>query len=276
MPEGLARCKRRRPQGQEGRAQQGLERPLPAGEGAREGRRRLRDIEPVVPAAGRRPRRLRAGRGRRLGDLGPVPGRRRGRDRRAHARRRHRPRRQPPVLSRVAATSPTRIPTSSQAILGRSARSTAGCKANPERGRRAVLRRRSASRRRCSRWRVGAHGATACKPIDDDGGRPSSRRSPTRSSSLGLIPKPIKIADAVRKASSHERSGRDRRRRCWFLPTHGDGRYLGTAVGGRARSISPICARSPQAADGSAISACCCRPGGAARIPGSSPRRWRR
>ena len=60
------------------------------------------DIEPVFLRAGRRPRRLRARRGRCLGDLGPVPGRRRSRDRRAHAGRRHRPRREPPVLSRLA------------------------------------------------------------------------------------------------------------------------------------------------------------------------------
>ena len=93
---------RRRPQGQERRAQQGLERPLSSGQGAGEGGRRLCRHQDLVPAAGRCARRLREGRGRRLGDLGPVPRRGRGRDRRARARRRQRAGRQPPVLSRLA------------------------------------------------------------------------------------------------------------------------------------------------------------------------------
>ena len=47
------------------------------------------DIKTVVPAAGRRARRLREGRRRRLGHLGSVPGRCRGCDRRPRAHRRH-------------------------------------------------------------------------------------------------------------------------------------------------------------------------------------------
>ena len=47
--------------------------------------RRLFRHQDLVPAAGRCPRRVREGRGRRLGDLGPVPGRRRGRHRRARS-----------------------------------------------------------------------------------------------------------------------------------------------------------------------------------------------
>ena len=92
----------RRPQGQERRAQQGLERPLPPGQGARKRRARVRRHHRLVPAAGRRPRRVREGRGRRLGDLGALPRRGRGRDRRPPARRRHRPRQQSRVLSGLA------------------------------------------------------------------------------------------------------------------------------------------------------------------------------
>ena len=92
---------RRRPQGQEGRAQQGLERSLSAGSRAREGRPEIFRHRARVPRAGRCPRRLRARFGRCLGDLGPVPGRGGSRDRGAHARRRHGRRRQPPVLHLV-------------------------------------------------------------------------------------------------------------------------------------------------------------------------------
>ena len=114
VPEGQPAQVGRRPQGQEGRAEQGLQRPLSAGEGAGEGRRRtIPTSRPVVPAAGRCARRLREGRGRCLGDLGSVPGRGRGRDRRAHARRRHGHRRQPSVLSRRAVLRRSATPRSS-------------------------------------------------------------------------------------------------------------------------------------------------------------------
>ena len=35
----------------------------------------------------------------------------------------------------------------------------------------------------------------------------------------------------------------------WFLPTHGDGRYLGTSEGGRAPCAPAICTQIAQAAD---------------------------
>ena len=41
----------------------------------------------------------------------------------------------------------------------------------------------------------------------------------------------------------------------WFLPTHGDGRYLGTTTGGREVD-PPICGRSPRPPTSSAITAC--------------------
>ena len=55
-----------------------------------------------VPAAGRRPRRVRERQGRCLGDLGPVPGRRTGGDGRPHPDRRDRAGGQLPVLPGIA------------------------------------------------------------------------------------------------------------------------------------------------------------------------------
>ena len=74
--QGLADPRRCRAEGPQGRLQQGLERPVPAGQGTG-GRRHLHRHRAGLPAARRRPRR-RARLGRRLGDLGPVPGRRPG------------------------------------------------------------------------------------------------------------------------------------------------------------------------------------------------------
>ncbi len=74
-------------------------------EGAGESRRQILRDRAGVSGAGRCARGVRARRGRCLGDLGSVPGRRRSRHRRAHARRRHRPRRQLPVLFLVARSS---------------------------------------------------------------------------------------------------------------------------------------------------------------------------
>ena len=54
----------------------------------------------------------------------------------------------------------------------------------------------------------------------------------------------------------------------WFLPTHGDGRYLGTTQGAREVGC-PTCARSPRRPTIWVISACCCRPAGRARTAGS-------
>jgi hypothetical protein len=59
----------------------------------------------------------------------------------------------------------------------------------------------------------------------------------------------------------------------WFLPTHGDGRYLGTEIGARHVTLGYL-SQIARAADELGISAFCCRRGGRARIPGSSPRPW--
>ena len=56
----------------------------------------------------------------------------------------------------------------------------------------------------------------------------------------------------------------------WFLPTHGDGRHLGTTIGARAVTLPYLRQVASRPADelGYFVLACCCRPGGAARIPG--------
>ncbi len=60
----------------------------------------------------------------------------------------------------------------------------------------------------------------------------------------------------------------------WFLPTHGDGRYLGTAIGGRATNLTYL-RQIAEAADRlDFLPACCCRPGRAARTLGSWLRRF--
>lgn len=64
-------------EGQESRPEQGLQRALPVGPRPRAGRPEVQRHPTRLPAAGRRPRRLRASQRRRLGDLGPLPGRRR-------------------------------------------------------------------------------------------------------------------------------------------------------------------------------------------------------
>ena len=62
-------------------------------------------------------------------------------------------------------------------------------------GRRSSSARRSAFRRRS--WRSRSKRQTyGIKPLDDDASSPSSSASPTPSTQLGLIPKPINISDA--------------------------------------------------------------------------------
>ena len=104
---------------------------------------------------------------------------------------------------------------------------------------------------------------------------PSSRRSPTSSSQLGLIPQ--RDQDRRRRARSRSRERRRPRPRKrqralvpadpWRrqVPRHGNRRPRH-----RSRLPQPDRRRPPT---GSAITACCCRPARAARIPGSSPRR---
>ena len=75
MDSAAARCGR--PEGQKGRAEQGLERALPARQAAGARGRGLPRRERGLPHAVGRARRLRARRDRRLGHLGSVPGRRR-------------------------------------------------------------------------------------------------------------------------------------------------------------------------------------------------------
>ena len=92
---------------------------------------------------------------------------------------------------------------------------------------------------------------------------------------LGLLPKPIKVARCRLEGQRHERMP-PRTDVLWFLPTHGDGRYLGTTQGAREVDLAlsapdrPGCRRSRLFRRAAADRAL------AARIPGSWPRRWRR
>lgn len=53
----------------------------------------------------------------------------------------------------------------------------------------------------------------------------------------------------------------------WFIPTHGDGRYIGTKIGGRQADHSYF-KQVAQAADRLDIRVCCCPPGDHAKIRG--------
>ena len=195
MPEGQPAPDGRRPEGQERRAEQGLERPLPAGQGAGEGRRRLFRHQDRLPAAGRCARRVREGRGRRLGDLGSLPGRRRGRDRRAHARRRRRASSR--TTSSISPRDPSskRIRRSSTSSRSSIAEIDAWVKGNPGDVADAVLARRSAFPRRSSKSR--------------SSGRPTaSSRSTT-----DVVAEQQKIADTFFELGLHPERDQDRRRR---------------------------------------------------------------
>ncbi len=57
----------------------------------------------------------------------------------------------------------------------------------------------------------------------------------------------------------------------WFIPSHGDGRYLGTSVGGRVNSLDYL-KQIAQAIDHLGFRGACCRPASLARMLGSWPR----
>jgi alkanesulfonate monooxygenase len=61
----------------------------------------------------------------------------------------------------------------------------------------------------------------------------------------------------------------------WFLPTHGDGRYLGTTEGGRPVDL-PYLQQVALAADSLGYYGVLIPTGKAARTPGWWRRRWRR
>jgi alkanesulfonate monooxygenase len=54
----------------------------------------------------------------------------------------------------------------------------------------------------------------------------------------------------------------------WFIPTHGDGSYLGSEEQQRPPEFGYF-KEIAQAVDRSVFPACCCRTGRTARIPGS-------
>lgn len=61
----------------------------------------------------------------------------------------------------------------------------------------------------------------------------------------------------------------------WFLPTHGDGHFLGTSQGARPVSL-PYLKQVAQAADSLGYHGVLIPPDAPARTPGWWPRRWRR
>lgn len=61
----------------------------------------------------------------------------------------------------------------------------------------------------------------------------------------------------------------------WFLPTHGDGRYLGASIGGRNVDLHYL-RQIAQAADDLGYYGVLLPTGAPAKIPGWSRRRWRR
>lgn len=61
----------------------------------------------------------------------------------------------------------------------------------------------------------------------------------------------------------------------WFLPTHGDGRYLGTTEGGRPVDL-PYLQQVALAADSLGLLRRADPTGKAVKIRGWWPRRWRR
>jgi len=59
----------------------------------------------------------------------------------------------------------------------------------------------------------------------------------------------------------------------WFLPTHGDGRYLGTELGARHVTLGYL-SQIARAADELGYYGAYCRRASPARIPGSWPPPW--
>ena len=224
VPKDSRAEKRRRPQGQEHRAEQGLERPLSSGQGAGKGGRRPIPTSNLVPAAGRCPRRVREGRGRRLGDLGSVPGGGRGSDRRAASSLNGNglvDNHQFYLASRDFAECASRRGRHHHRLARRGRQLDQG---QQRRRRRGSSRRRSASPRRSSR--------SPCSASNMASNR-FRRMSP---------PEQQKIADAFPAARPDPAPDPDLRSRgeaavvstaglvpenvnvLWFLPTHGDGR----------------------------------------------------
>ena len=56
----------------------------------------------------------------------------------------------------------------------------------------------------------------------------------------------------------------------WFIPTHGDSRYLGTSLGAREAGYDYF-RQVAVAADTLATTACCCPPAAPAKTPGWWP-----
>ena len=189
------------------------------------GRQILRD-RAGVSGAGRRTRRLRARRRRCLGDLGSVPGGGGSGHRRAHAGRRHRHRRRT-----TSSICPRRnFSRASPAIVDRrswrsSARSTTGPRGDIH----AVAEQLAPSiglpvpvvEVALKRQAYGIKPVTSSVIADQ-------QQVADAFFALGLMPKAIRISDAAAEAGHMSTHTSSKANILWFLPTHGDGRYLGT------------------------------------------------
>nr|GEU28263.1 hypothetical protein [Tanacetum cinerariifolium] len=223
-----------RPQGQENRPQQGLQRPLPAGQGAGKGRHRLQGHPGGLPAAGRRPRRLRAWQRGRMGDLGSVPGGRRKADRRARAGRWQGPGGQLPVLPGRASVRRKKPGGGAHRARGNRQGGRVGRAKSEGRGDdfiradRPVRRRGGAGCVALCVWRqtdqrgraAGAakSGRCICQPqTDTEADRGQGCTAGRQSGGSAIVVKESNMSLNI----------------FWFIPTHGDSRYLGTTKGAR-------------------------------------------
>ena len=226
------------------------------------------DIQPVFLAPADARAAFEQRRRRRLGDLGPVPRRRRGRYRRAQLVDGTRPvdNHQFYLASRDFAGARSRSVHAIIEELDEADRWAAGNQQEVAR----LFAPASASRPRCSRWRSSACGYGVA-PVTDEVVRAAAGIADVFHD-LGLIPKPITVARRRLEGQQREAAGgRERRRplvhpdpRRRPLPRHHRRRA--------ATSAAATCARSRRPPTSSATSACCCRPAGPARMPGS----WRR
>ena len=184
-----------------------------------------------LPAAGRRPRGVRARRGRRLGDLGPVPGRRPGRDGRPHAGRRHRAGRQPPVLPRLARLRGRASRDAVQAIIEELDAVDRWAAGNRRRWRSLL----GAARRHPG---PGAPGGARAHGLRRAAGHrracvAEQQRIADTFHDLGLLPEADHGPRRRLEGQPHEAPSGRAADILWFIPTHGDGRYLGTSHGAR-------------------------------------------
>src|ERR1700712_1227750 len=216
-----------------GGAEQGVQRALPAGTGARRGRAEAFRHHPGLSGAGRCPCGVRAWFGGCLGDLGPVPGGGAGCHRGPRADRRHQFGAEPAVLPGHRSADP-RQPGIVACGIGRHRPDRPLGAGPPRRGHAAAGRQHGhpprADRDRARSygvWRGATDAGGRCRPAEDCRYVSRPRADPGRNRRLQRR----LAANFMRnEMTSHEAATADV---LWFLPTHGDGRYLGTETGAR-------------------------------------------